>query len=92
MTSMRSLLGYAILMTCFLGSSQAAWACAACFGKSDSRLAVGMNWGIMTLLVVVFCVLSAIASFFVFLSRRGAALRLPDGETQAAESSSLPKI
>ena len=28
-------------------------ACAACYGKSDSPLAQGMNWGIFTLLGVV---------------------------------------
>ncbi|MBM3822481.1 MAG: hypothetical protein FJ404_06300 [Verrucomicrobia bacterium] len=55
-----------------LSASPALWACATCFGKSDSRLAVGMNWGIAVLLVVVLSVLAGIASFFVFLSRRGA--------------------
>ena len=28
-------------------------ACAACYGKSDSALAQGMNWGILSLLAVV---------------------------------------
>lgn len=44
--------------------------CAACFGKSDSPLAQGMNWGIFSLLAVVTVMLSAIASFFVFIVRR----------------------
>lgn len=50
------------------------FACATCFGASDSKLAEGMNWGIMTLLVIVGAVLASIASFFVFLARRAAAV------------------
>ena len=46
------------------------WACAACYGQSDSPMAQGMNWGIMTLLVVIGCVLAGIASFFVYLGWR----------------------
>jgi hypothetical protein len=48
------------------------FACAACFGKSDSPLAKGMNWGIFSLLAVVVTVLSGIASFFVYLGRKAA--------------------
>lgn len=40
-------------------------ACAACFGKSDSPLANGMNWGIFTLLGVVVPVLSCFAFCFI---------------------------
>ena len=49
-------------------------ACAACYGQSDSPLAEGMNWGIFSLLGVVVCVLGSIATFFVFLGKRSAAL------------------
>jgi len=49
------------------------WACAACYGQSDSPLAQGMNWGIMTLLVVIACVLGGIVSFFVYLGWRSSA-------------------
>lgn len=52
---------------------QALLACSACFGKSDSKMAEGMNAGIFALLVVVVCVLAGIASFFVFLARKSAA-------------------
>ena len=52
-------------------------ACAACFGKSDSKLAEGMNAGILTLLFVVGSVLFAIAAFFVFIIRRAATHPLP---------------
>jgi hypothetical protein len=47
-------------------------ACAACTGKTDSALAVGMNWGIVTLLGVVACVLSCFVVFFVHVARRSA--------------------
>jgi hypothetical protein len=50
-----------------------AGACAACFGKSDSAMAQGMNMGILSLLIVVVMVLSTIASFFVFLARKSSA-------------------
>jgi hypothetical protein len=45
-------------------------ACAACTGKSDDSLAVGLNWGIFTLLGVVLSVLSCLAVFFVHVARR----------------------
>ncbi len=45
------------------------FACAACYGKSDSPLASGMNWGIFTLLGVVLTVLTCIALFFVHVIR-----------------------
>ena len=57
-------------------------ACAACFGKSDSPLAKGMNMGILSLLLVVVFVLGGIASFFIYLARKSAAA--------AAASSSKP--
>ena len=50
-----------------------AFACATCFGKSDSALAKGMNWGIFTLLLVVVGMWIAVVSFFVFLARRASA-------------------
>jgi hypothetical protein len=50
------------------------WACAACTGQSDSPMAKGMNWGIMSLLVVIAMVLGGVASFFVFLAKKSAAV------------------
>ena len=52
-------------------------ACAACYGKSDSPLANGINWGIFTLLGVVVSVLSCFVVFFVHVARRTP----PDDET-----------
>ena len=45
------------------------FACAACYGKSDSPLASGMNWGIFTLLGVILTVLTCFALFFVHVIR-----------------------
>jgi hypothetical protein len=45
-------------------------ACAACTGKTDSSLAQGMNWGILTLLGFVLSVLSCFVVFFVHVARR----------------------
>jgi predicted Kef-type K+ transport protein len=45
-------------------------ACAACTGRTDSSLAVGMNWGIVTLLGFVLSVLSCVVVFFVHVARR----------------------
>jgi len=49
------------------------FACAACYGASDSAMAKGMNWGILSLLGVVVVVLGSFASFFVFLGKKAAA-------------------
>jgi len=46
------------------------FACAACYGKSDSALAQGMNWGIFTLMGFIVTVLTGIALFFVHIVRK----------------------
>lgn len=61
------------------------WACAACYGQSDSPLAKGMNWGIFSLLATVIFVLGSVASFFVFLGKRGAASPADAAPAAAAE-------
>lgn len=67
------------------------WACAACYGQSDSPLAAGMDWGIFSLLVVIVAVLGGIATFFVFLARRAAAtpVAVPSGSWQAQPGSAV---
>jgi hypothetical protein len=45
-------------------------ACVSCYGRSDSPLAVGMNWGIFTLLAVIVGVLATFAGFFIYIIRR----------------------
>jgi hypothetical protein len=52
--------------------ANSALACAACYGKSDSPLAQGMNWGIFSLLGVIACVLAGIASIGVYFAKRAA--------------------
>ena len=41
-------------------------------------MAHGMNWGIMSLLAVIGTVLMGVASFFVYLARRAAAMPADD--------------
>jgi hypothetical protein len=52
-------------------------ACAACYGKSDSPLALGLNWGIFSLLGVVIFVLGGFAGFFIYLVKRGSRNPVP---------------
>ena len=54
-----------------------AFACAACFGQSDSNMARGMNFGIFALLLVITSVLCGIAGFFVYVARRSTQLEHP---------------
>ena len=61
------------------------FACAACYGKSDSPLASGMNWGIFTLMGVIVTVLATIASFFVYIIRREAAMTNDSTPTNPAK-------
>lgn len=49
-------------------------ACATCYGASDSPLAQGMNWGIITLLGFIGSMLAAIVVFFIYIIRRAAKL------------------
>ena len=64
-----SILVASVLLLC---QSRPVLACAACFGKSDSSMARGMNMGIFALLAVIVSVLIAISTFFVFVARRAA--------------------
>jgi hypothetical protein len=75
----------AFLFTALLAlRPETAHACAACFGKSDSAMAKGMNMGIFTLLFFIVGVLGALSCFFVFLAVRSSKLtpRDPAGDSQ----------
>jgi hypothetical protein len=72
MRSFRKLILTALLMAF---SPSPLFACAACYGRSDSPLAHGINWGIFSLLGIVVLMLSSIATVFIFLLRREAALQ-----------------
>jgi hypothetical protein len=63
-------LGFGAASLAVVLHSSPALACAACFGKSDSALARGMNMGIFSLLAVVVGVLGGVAGFFIYLARR----------------------
>lgn len=52
------------------GLGRLALYCPICFGASDAPMAVGMNWGVLTLLGVTAVVLGSFAMFFVRLIRR----------------------
>ncbi|HUB86279.1 MAG TPA: hypothetical protein VMB22_00190 [Verrucomicrobiae bacterium] len=58
------------------------FACAACYGHSDSPLAYGINWGIFTLLGVILTVLTCVALFFVHVVRREESLTDKDSPPQ----------
>ena len=68
-----------------LAAKASALACATCYGASDSPLAQGMNWGIVTLLGVIGSVLAGVVAFFVHVGAKSAKLN-------AGENSHLDKI
>ncbi len=65
------------------------FACAACYGKSDSAMAVGMNWGIFTLLGVVVPVLGAFLTFLIYVIRKSEALNAA-AEKAARQAADMP--
>src|SRR5437867_3849085 len=68
----------------------ALWACAACYGQSNSAMARGVNWGIFSLLAIVVTVLGGIATFFVYLAKRSAAASATAGHPLPAASVEYP--
>lgn len=67
-----------------ISDSNPALACAVCFGKSDTALAKGLHWGVISLLAVVLCVLAGIVAFFIGLAKRSAAVA--EGAMPVSES------
>jgi len=63
-----------VLLFAVLAQVSPAFACAACYGKSDSPLAEGMNWGIFALLGFIGVVLAGVTGAGIFIVRRGARL------------------
>ncbi len=61
------------------------FACAACYGQSDSPLAQGMNWGIFTLMGFIVSVLTGIALFFAHIVRKEEAAANPPPPDRPAE-------
>jgi hypothetical protein len=64
----------ACVATLVLCAPKTVFACATCYGASDSPMAQGMNWGIATLLVVILSVLTGVVAFFVHVGFKSAAL------------------
>ncbi len=64
------------------------FACAACSGKSDSPMAVGMNWGIFTLGAVIATVLGAFATFLIYAIRKSEAVEAA-AQKKAAKPASV---
>jgi hypothetical protein len=81
-TGMRLILAGLVLSLAM--RSESVSACAACFGKSDSPLAEGMNWGIFSLLAVVGCVLSGFAAAGIFLVKKSASVAAAQAQAQEA--------
>ena len=63
-----------ILALCLVALPGALQACATCYGESDSPMAQGMNWGIMSLLLVIGTVLGGVVAFFAYLGWRSSRL------------------
>jgi ABC-type antimicrobial peptide transport system permease subunit len=59
----------AAFITLLLAAAQV-HACSACYGRSDSDLAKGMNMGIYVLLVILVVVLGGITAIGFYLVRR----------------------
>ena len=63
-----------VIATLVVMMPQAAHACAACFGRSDSKMAQAYNLGIFSMLGFVALMFAAVISFFVYITRRAASV------------------
>jgi uncharacterized membrane protein len=60
----------ALLTALVVALPRIALACPVCFGENDSPIAQAMNSGILLMLGIVAAMLTAFASFFIYLIRR----------------------
>jgi hypothetical protein len=67
----------ALLICLAVVASSPAFACATCYGASDSPLAQGMNWGILVLLGFVGAVMTGIVAFFIHVGRNSGKMSVP---------------
>jgi hypothetical protein len=84
-----------VLTVMVLAMQTPAHACAACYGASDSPMANGFNWGIISLLGVVVGVLGSITAFFVFIGKKSAAFAAAaaaEAPTSGSAQTPLPTI
>ena len=91
---MKQHLKTALLLVIFgLAAHSDAFACATCYGESDSNMAAGMSWGILTLVAVAYSVLLGIVSFFGYLMYRSHRMAsLMDPETVQPSNSQQPEF
>ena len=76
---MMSRAGRTFLLGCLVAAtSSSAFACATCYGASDSPMAQGMNWGILVLLGFIGTVLTGIVAFFVHVGRNSGRMPVPE--------------
>jgi hypothetical protein len=66
---------------------EAASGCAVCYGDSNSPLAIGLNWGIASLLAVVLLVLGSVGGFFFYIAKRSANSGLGAGPVDSGSTS-----
>jgi hypothetical protein len=67
-----------------LAAPRVALACPVCFGNSDAPMAAATNTGIIFMLGIVVLMLSAFASFFIYLIRRANRLAAEAAKADAA--------
>jgi len=72
------------MVATLLAQPESVRACAACYGQSDSPLASGVTWGILSLLAVVMTVLGSIVTFFIYINKKSAAAQV-GSQTPAAD-------
>jgi hypothetical protein len=90
MTAVVRKFSWLVVMVAFVVTSPSVHACAACFGKSDSNLAKGMNMGIFALLICITGVLATLATFFIFLAVRASKHPLPEAMVASLNSPENP--
>jgi hypothetical protein len=67
-----------------LAVPRVALACPVCFGNSDAPMAKATNTGVLFMLGIVALMLSAFASFFIYLIRRANRAAVQDAPADAA--------
>jgi hypothetical protein len=73
-----------LAVTVFFAVATEVRACSVCFGDPESPMAKGFVWGVLVLVAIVGCVLSAIAGIAVFWMCRGRRLAQCDSATPAS--------
>ena len=81
----------ALVVAALLLAPNVALACPVCFGENDSPLAVGINYGILAMLVVVGGLWVAFGSFFIYLRRR-AKMAEASSESPAEKGRHVPGV